>query len=79
MPPTVAAPVRPAGQPPKDLHHEEEEQVAAPAFTTWVSQDCAQLYYFAQEEDQGYYQAEETEEYNYINDDQYFGNKDQQW
>ena len=70
MPPTVAAPTQPAGQPPKDLNHEQEEQVTAPAFATWVSQDYTQAYDYAQEEDQGYYKAEETEDYDYANEDQ---------
>ena len=79
MPPMIAAPVRPAGQPAKDLHHEQEEQVIAPVFATWVSQDYAQAHDFAQEEDQENYPAEETEEYDYVDDDQYFGDKDHQW
>ena len=79
MPPMVGAPVRAAGQPPEDLHYEQEEQVVALAFATWVSQDYTQAHDFAQEEDQGYYPAEETEEYDYVDDDQYFGDEDQQW
>ena len=80
MPPTVAAPVQPVGQPPpEDLHHEQEEQVAAPALATWVSQDYAQVHEFAQEEDQEYYPAEETDKYDYVDDKQYFGDEDNQW
>ena len=78
MPPMVAAPVRPVGQPPKDLHHEEEEQVAAP-FATWVSQDYNPGHNFTQEEDQEYYTEQEPEEYDYFDDDYYLGDKNQQW
>ena len=74
MPPLVAAPVRPVGQPPEDLHHEQEEQVAAPA-ATWVSQDYNPVHNCAQEEDQEYYPAQETEEYDYFEDDYYFGDE----
>ena len=72
MPPTVAAPVRPAGQPPKDLHHEEEEQIAEP-FSTWVSQDYNPRHNFTQEEEQEYYTEQEPAEYDYFDDDYYLG------
>ena len=78
MPPMVAAPVQPVGQPAEDLHHEHEEQVAAPS-ATWVSQDFNPVHNFTQEEDQEYYPAQETEEYDYFDDDYYFGDEDQQW
>ena len=65
-----------AGQPPEYLHHEQEEKVTAPAFATWVSQDYTEAHKFAQEEDQGYYPVGEPEEYDYVNDDQYFGDED---
>ena len=78
MPPSVAAPVRPVGQPPEDLHHEQEEQVASP-FATWVSQDYNPGHNFTQEEDQEYYNEQEPEEYDYFDDDYYLGDKNQQW
>ena len=78
MPPTVAAPTRPAGQPPEDLHHQDEEQVAAP-FATWVSQDYNPGHNFAQEEDQEYHTEQEPEEYDYFDDDYYLGDENQQW
>ena len=78
MPPTVAAPVRLVGQPPEDLHHEQEEQVAAP-FATWVSQDYNPGHTFTQEEDQEYYTEQEPEEYDYFDNDYYLGDENQQW
>ena len=76
--PTVAAPVRPAGQPPEDLHHEEEEQIAEP-FSTWVSQDYNPGHNFTQEEEQEYYTEQEPAEYDYFDDDYYLGDENQQW
>ena len=78
MPPTVAAPVRPVGQPPEDLHYEQEEQVAAP-YATWVSQDYNPGHNFPQEEDQEYCNEQEPEEYDYFDDDYYLGDENQQW
>ena len=78
MPPTVASPVRPVGQPPEDLHHEQEEQIAAP-FAPWVSQDYNPGNNFTQEEDQEYYTKQEPEEYDYFDDDYYLGDENQQW
>ena len=77
MPPTVAAPVRPVGQPPEDLHHEQEEHVAAP-FSPWVSQDYNPGHSFTQE-DREYYTEQEPDEYDYADDDFYFGEENQQW
>ena len=79
MPPPVAAPVPPVGAPPEDLHHEQEEREVAPNFAAWVSQDYVPEQDFAQNDDLNYYPAEETEEYDYMEDNQYFGDDNTQW
>ena len=68
----------PGWQPPEDLHHAEEEQIAAP-FATWVSQHYNPGHNFTQEDDQEYYTEQEPEEYDNFNDDYYLGDENQQW